>query len=186
MNSDKTNAKNRIFQATLEILAGEDDIDKITSRQIAQKANVNLALINYYFQSKENLLNLVGMSMMEKIIGEKYIANNPNTSPEDRLRDILISTADFAFKYHKIFSVVVTVDIKQGCKNSCHMIMPLLKEIFKEKTQSQLDIISIQLLIPFQNILVYPKAYGALLSTDFFDDAQRTTKINEMINNILK
>lgn len=185
MSSGKENAKDKIFQATLEILASEEDNDDITTRQIAQKAGVNLALISYYYQSKENLLSLVGMSMMDKMVGEIVIKGDEDISPDIKLRNFLLATAKFAFKHHKIFSAVVRVDIKQGCKNTSEIMMPLLEEIFKNKSKERLNIIALQLFLPFQNILANPKVYNQQLDTDFFDDEKRALKINEMLDSIL-
>ena len=44
----------------------EKGFDKITVRDIAREANVNVAMINYYFRSKDNLVALVIESMITK------------------------------------------------------------------------------------------------------------------------
>lgn len=186
MNAKKENVKSRIFQAAIALITSEEDVESITSRQIAAKANVNLALINYYYQSKENLLNLAGMSMMEDLINYVYEESNGDLDATAKLKNLLLTTADFAFLHHKIFKIVIKIDIKQGCKNSNKMIMPLLKEIFPDKNQSELNIIALQLLMPFQNIVAYPELYNDLLSTNFFDDDKRSQKVNEMIDNIIR
>lgn len=68
MKQDKANTKAKIYQATLELLASGEEASHISTRQIAAKAGVNLALVNYYYQSKENLLSEVVGNMMGKII----------------------------------------------------------------------------------------------------------------------
>ncbi|GJM80880.1 hypothetical protein HMSSN139_33760 [Paenibacillus sp. HMSSN-139] len=48
--------KQNIIQATLELIKTEG-ADQVTLRKITAAANVNLALVNYYFGSKDNLIN---------------------------------------------------------------------------------------------------------------------------------
>lgn len=52
--ADATDSKERILAAALEAFA-ELGFDGATTREIAQRAGVNLGLIQYYFDGKENL-----------------------------------------------------------------------------------------------------------------------------------
>lgn len=53
--SDEKTTKERILE-TMLILIGEDGLQKITVRHLAEKAGVNVAAINYHFGSKEKLV----------------------------------------------------------------------------------------------------------------------------------
>ncbi|MGI6701161.1 MAG: TetR/AcrR family transcriptional regulator [Christensenellales bacterium] len=75
MNPDEASAKDKIFQAAMELVTKGKTEQQITTREIASKAGVNLALVNYYYQSKENLLSQVVGTMMGEII-EKSNQNN--------------------------------------------------------------------------------------------------------------
>ena len=48
---DNTEAKKRILETVVSAMQENQDIGKLTNRQIAEKAGVNSALINYYFKS---------------------------------------------------------------------------------------------------------------------------------------
>lgn len=185
MNSDEINAKEKIFQATLELITIGEDAERITTRQIAAKAGVNPALVNYYYQSKENLLSKVVGVMMGGIINQVLQEESMTTDTQTRLRNILVTTADAAFKYYNVCKIAISSELKQGCKNSCEMIMPLLKEMFKGHSESDLNIIALQLLLPFHHIVLAPELYNEYLNTDFFDEQQRRQKINQMIDCVL-
>jgi hypothetical protein len=60
--------------------------------------------------------------------------------------------------------------------------MPLLKEILTECDESDLNIIALQLMIPFHHIVLEPELYSRYLDTDFFDEKMRKQKIDQMIN----
>lgn len=185
MNSDEAKSKDKVFQAAMElVLEGKND-KQITTREIASKAGVNLALINYYYQSKENLLSQVVGTLMGDII-EKFNPNSQTgTDAQTRLRSILFSTADAAFRYPSICKIAISQELKSGCESSCKLVIPLLKEIMPELDESDLNIIALQLMIPFHHIVLEPELYSRYLDTDFYDDKMRKQKINQMINHVL-
>lgn len=53
MSKDKS-TEQKIFDAATELFL-EKGVDRTSVREIASKAGINLALMNYYFRSKENL-----------------------------------------------------------------------------------------------------------------------------------
>ncbi len=55
----KISTKQKLIKATLELSEIQHNIDAITSRDISARSGTNLALINYHFGSKENLLREV-------------------------------------------------------------------------------------------------------------------------------
>jgi len=185
MNQDEANAKEKILQATIKLVTSGKTEQQITIREIASKAGVNLALVNYHYQSKENLLSQVVGTMMGDII-EKFIQDEcANTDASLRLRNMLLATADAAFKYRNISKIAISLELKSGCENSCKMVIPLLREIFYERSESDLNIIAMQLMIPFHHIVLNPELYNRNLETDFFDEKKRGEKINQMIDCIL-
>ncbi len=185
LKSEKTCAKEKIFQAASELVKSEEEVESITTRQIAMKAGVNLALINYHYNTKDNLLSQVVMSMMENLIDQISDTKDERLDPALRLKKLFHTTANFAFKHHKLYKLIVRIDIQQGCASSSAMIMPVLREIFHHKNQSDLDIIALQLLLPLQNIVAYPELYNSVLNTDIFNDEFRKDKVNQIIDSIL-
>ena len=77
------------------------------------------------------------------------------------------------------------MELKKGCSNSCAMIIPFLKELYKGYGETDLDIIALQLMLPFHHIVLEPALYGRLLDIDFFDKQKRDQKINQMIDCVL-
>ena len=57
METDKKiETKEKIMRATLE-LTKQEGFEKITIKKIAEASGTNVALVNYYFGSKENLFS---------------------------------------------------------------------------------------------------------------------------------
>lgn len=94
MTEEKTDTRSRILEAAADII-GKDKNLNLTIREIATRADVNIASINYHFQSKENLLDEVEQLLMKKIL---FIYTNLNHSALTT-REKLINWADNLIKH---------------------------------------------------------------------------------------
>ncbi|WBW95125.1 TetR/AcrR family transcriptional regulator [Oceanirhabdus sp. W0125-5] len=184
MNSKKTNAKEIILDAVLKLIDEVEHIEEITSRRITEKAGVNLAMINYYYQSKENLINQAVSHKMESITSQISVMSSDDSAYEQLIR-LLISTADLSFKYNKFFKLAVEAEMRNGYMNSMDLIMPFLKEIYNSYNPIELKVVAMQLMIPFHQIVMYPDLYGKYLDTDFFEKIKRDETIVKMIESVL-
>ncbi|MFW5707473.1 MAG: TetR/AcrR family transcriptional regulator [Bacteroidota bacterium] len=59
------NTEQKIFDAATELFI-EKGVDRTSVRDIASKAGINLALMNYYFRSKENLFDAIFTDLVKK------------------------------------------------------------------------------------------------------------------------
>ena len=185
MDSKSECSRGKLLKTAMEYMLGDAGNENVTSRQIAEKAGVNHAMINYYYQSKENLLNQAAEIIMGNIITEFFGQYSEDGDAVKKLKKLLNATADFSFKNNKIFRIAAAKDIKDGCKSSCSLILPLLKEIYKNGSEYELRLIALQLILPSLNIVLYPEIYNEYLNTDFFDAEKRTSKINNLVDNVL-
>jgi AcrR family transcriptional regulator len=63
------------------------------TRDIAEEAGINLALLNYYFRSKEKLFNIVMAERIDKLFGVLVpILNDESTTLEEKLEKITETT----------------------------------------------------------------------------------------------
>jgi len=59
------------------------------TRDIAEEAGLNLALLNYYFRSKEKLFEIVMLEKVQKFFGVLLpVLNNPATTLEEKMESI--------------------------------------------------------------------------------------------------
>lgn len=89
---EKTSSRKRILWAAGEIFS-EAGFRQATIRQISRRAGVNVASINYYFQSKDNLY-LETLRYWKDIAFEKYpreLGISPSDPPEIRLAGFIRS-----------------------------------------------------------------------------------------------
>jgi AcrR family transcriptional regulator len=65
------------------------------TRDIAEEAGINLALLNYYFRSKEKLFEIIMMEKMQKFFGVlALIVNDPSTVLENKIESIAAGYTD--------------------------------------------------------------------------------------------
>ncbi len=65
------------------------------TRDIAEEAGINLALLNYYFRSKEKLFDIIMMETMQVFLSSiKDILNDENTSFEKKVESIVSNYID--------------------------------------------------------------------------------------------
>jgi AcrR family transcriptional regulator len=65
------------------------------TRDIAEECGLNLALINYYFRSKENLFNIVMLELCQLFaVNIKELLNNPETSLQEKIEKLVAHYTD--------------------------------------------------------------------------------------------
>lgn len=66
------------------------------TRDIAEEANINLALLNYYFRSKKKLFDIIMLETIYRFIDKmSLLMNDANTSLEDKVTLITSNYIDF-------------------------------------------------------------------------------------------
>lgn len=98
-----TEVKEAILQAATELITqANGDIRQITARTIAEKSGVALGLINYHFESKDNLIAICVQQLLNRYL-QQYAPNRMDYTKEDGLSDkqrlISFATQTFDFLY---------------------------------------------------------------------------------------
>ncbi|WP_428911201.1 TetR/AcrR family transcriptional regulator [Niallia sp. Krafla_26] len=99
--------KDLILKVTLDLIK-EQGFEGITVRKIAKVANVNVALINYYFGCKDKLLNEVIQLLVSSFQDSFNILDNQALEPKERLKQFLINYINAFHKYPFIGRKLVT------------------------------------------------------------------------------
>jgi AcrR family transcriptional regulator len=130
------------------------------TRDIAEQAGLNLALLNYYFRSKEKLFEIV---MIEKVMQLfSFIApalNNPTTSLEEKIELIAASYIDMLLKNPDL-PLFVLSEIRSNPERFGKMIQAngsILQSYFiKQLEQRNKAINPLQLFLNFLGMMVFP------------------------------
>lgn len=79
------------------------------TRDIAEKAGINLALLNYYFRSKAKLFDIIIMETLSGFVQNMVIVlNDPATSLEKKVELIASNYIDFILKEPEIPTFIIS------------------------------------------------------------------------------
>lgn len=119
-SKDIQSAKDRILNATLYII-GKEGFQNVTIRKIANIADVNVASINYYFGSKDHVINEALKCITSKFVNSFQLLDDNESAPVDKLRIFLRSYSDISVEYPDIFKNFITQLIYNGTHQSEYM-----------------------------------------------------------------
>lgn len=95
-----------ILNATLELIKTEG-ADQVTLRKITAAANVNLALVNYYFGSKDKLINEALKMLLTSFQANFTVLDDTALNPKDRLKAFMLQYVDYISQYPGLLQEVL-------------------------------------------------------------------------------
>ncbi len=122
--SENEKSKNHIIEITTKLIKEYNgDTKRITSRLIAEKADIGLGSINYFFGSKENLV----AECIQRIINKMLVGFTPEMtdstksdglSDKERLISWASQTFDFLFENQAIAGISILSDMQNYLPDS--------------------------------------------------------------------
>lgn len=109
-------SKNRILLEA-ERLFAEKGFDGVSVRDIAERAQVNAAMINYYFRNKDDLYLSIVENYLAEFSEELEKVLGPETDPLWRLEKFIDCYTDFMFA--KVISAQLV--LRAGLQNDAHI-----------------------------------------------------------------
>lgn len=108
--------KEKIIGAATELIINSNgNINEITTRAIAEKANTNAALINYHFRTKDNLIEICIQRVISSVV-LNFKAETDETNSIKRLKVTTKTVVDFLCNNEAISRISILGDM-----NNPHM-----------------------------------------------------------------
>lgn len=92
--NQRKNSEIKIIEAAERVFA-KKGLNGARVREIADRAQVNPALINYYFQSKENLYKTIIEDFFQRMQRLVFPIMEQDLEPKEKLRQLIVSGVDF-------------------------------------------------------------------------------------------
>lgn len=144
-----------LVQAAIQLLNESETPEEITSRKIASKAGVNVAMINYCFQSKDELLKTAIDQIMQDSAGNIFAASNTNIPPLNRLWNMLWEICELVVKFRRFTKIYIPYLLLQSEIEIPNHILPTIREYYgNKKSEAECRIIAYQL-ISFLQLIFY-------------------------------
>lgn len=149
------NQKAALLKATKRLLEEAEQPEKVTSRQIASRAGVNLAMINYYYGSKEALTSQAVSEILDVSAGIFQTPGNPSESPKERLRHILREICKTVVKYQRYTKLYVPHLLLEDEITLPQLILPEIRDHFgTRRSETECRIIAYEM-ISFLQLVFY-------------------------------
>lgn len=154
--SKELTTEEKIKEAAKRVFVAKG-FDSCTSREIAKEAGMNVALVNYYFRSKQALFQLVFDAAMEDFMLTTIQVFSQELDLVSKMRIFIEREYEFLSKHPKIPAFILNeVTRDNGCDTSKHIILEKIEEsgVFQDILKAQeagtmrkMDLTNIMLLI---------------------------------------
>ncbi|SEJ49380.1 transcriptional regulator, TetR family [Dyadobacter sp. SG02] len=130
------------------------------TRDIAEEAGINLALLNYYFRSKEKLFQIVMAERIEKLFGVLApILNDASTTLDEKLEKITENYVDMLLE-HPDLPIFVLSEIRSNPEQLANRVQApkILKEsaFVKQLMERRSDINPLHFIINLLGMNLFP------------------------------
>lgn len=166
----KVDVREKLINTTAILLQRGKAPESITARDIVTAADVNLAMINYYFKSKDELVYLAIGELMREEAGAWFTIKGRDISAYNRLRQMLISLCDITVKYSAFTRISVEYEILNADISVPQYILPLLREICgNERSELSIRITAYEIISLLQLLFLRAKDFWNYAGVDVLE-----------------
>jgi AcrR family transcriptional regulator len=188
MAEEELEARQKILNATCDLLREGVKTQSITVRRIAERAGVGIGLINYHFQSRDKLLNEAVNSLMGE---QANLWLNPalqaQANPLESLRRLLKETSRIGVQFPAFTQVSVKYELEQGEVNVPTLLLPLLRQLYgSQKSELEIRLIAFALVTALQAAMLRMDAFRRYTGINVSNDQQRDQCIDLLIANLIQ
>jgi AcrR family transcriptional regulator len=193
MKKEERPVRERLIQATRDLLTEGTDLHELSIRQIARRAHVNSAMINYYFQTKEKLMTLAIQEIIQTLASTAE-ANyrEAGTSPYERIKQRGREVVHFIVQHPGMSKVIMLQALEHPHPNDTMAeIARLLEDNLREyygdrKNERQIAILAMQIMAPLHLWFMRSQVMDAQCGLNLYDEEQRIAFMDELVDNVLK
>ena len=191
---DKEKVKDIIINATTELIEQSGgEVKNITARAIADKSGVALGLINYHFESKENLIAIC----VQRIINEVLMSFAPDkkdyTEPDgltdkQRLISFAQQTFDFLFDNYAIIKISILSDFKdyKPITNSVYTQMGFRLALRGNIPENKRQLIAFSLTSTMQAAFLSGENSKQITGYNLFEKSERALFISDTVSMLME
>lgn len=129
--------RTKLLTVTKELLLNAEEPERLTARQIASAADVNLAMISYCFGSKDELLK----AAVDEIVASEYARTSSGeqgrASPKESLKALLIHMAEVTLRYERIARMSIAYTLLNEPLDMQRRILPYIRAHYGERMEDR-------------------------------------------------
>lgn len=166
--------RERLLEATVSLLSQAVQPEKITARQIAKEAGANLAMINYFFKSKVELINAAIQQIMRQELQDVTRVIVEANEPKEQLFQILNYFCDIAVKYQSYLALTVPYELLTANFTVESELLEIIEEFYENRIPTSYSrMIALQIISFTRLVLLRGEAFKAYSGIDILNVRQR-------------
>lgn len=173
----------KLIDTTKRLLTDGAPPDSLTARQISSEAGTNLAMINYYFKSKDALLKIA----VDEIIVEEFNRysriTTSGSSAKEQLRELLFHICNAMIKYRALTKLSIPYLMLNDEISLPLDILPFIRLHFGgAKSEADCRIIAFQMVYTMQLIFYRAEDFRKYCGIDIADEQQMGDFLDMQLN----
>ena len=184
----------KIILAAIECIE-KYGVQETTNRKIAEIANINSAAINYYFRSKEVLIQRVMERTLANAFDWEDIAKLPGATPQEHCAAIFINLLEGGINYPGVtrahFYELLTTGNYESLivKRMNEFVSNLVSDLQQrgiKMPQKDLEYACMQITSSVFFMILSPKLFQGEFGVDLTQPVQKNEFINSLVSQLLK
>lgn len=185
------NVKEAILNAAIELINEKgSNTDEITVRDICKRAGIGSGLVNYHFQTKENLIAQCIQRIISDVIKKTETVYNslPPMTPDEKLRAMVKYTCKFLVEHENISRISIVTDLTTNNPNdntsqTLEAYFPLMRRVFSPTTgDEEVRQRTYFMLLSLQGAFLRGALSKKDAGLDFRDSEQRDCLVDKIID----
>lgn len=177
------NVKDQLIQAAMKLLSENKSASNITARQIVSEANANLAMINYYFGSKDALVSSAVGKLMADRANELKDIRDSQIPAKQKLMEFLTTMSDITIDFAELTKPTVPYLLLEGEIDLPYFILPMIKKCCGDRrSETECRIIAYQIITFSQLVFYRSDDFLKLTGIDISDKKQRDDLFQTVID----
>lgn len=187
----RKNVKHEIMQSTIELIREKgSNPAEITIREICNRIGIGAGLVNYHFQTKENLIAQCVQEMISEVIkqaGDVY-KTLPEMTPVEKLRWMVKYTCEFLVTHENIARISILADLTAVNQNdntsqTIAAFSPLVRRAFSNQAEDQeIKQRTYLMILTLQSLFLRSASLKIETGIDFNNRQQRENLIDQIID----
>lgn len=175
----------KLIETTKQLLEDGVAIKELTARRISSEAGTNLAMINYCFKSKDELVKIAVDQIISKEF-KAYAMNNTKDTPKVQLRNLLLYICKAVVKYEAMTRASMPYLILEDEIKLPLELLPYVREHYKgRKSEEECRLIAFDLVYSFQLMFYRAEAFGTYAGINVLEEQSLAKLIDMQLNLML-
>lgn len=175
--------KDKLIETTKQLLESGANPETLTARFISSKAEVNLAMINYCFQSKDELIKIA----VDRIVAEEFQKyariHSQEVAPKEQLKEILRYVCKAMIKYQSLTKLSIPYLLLNSEISLPYDILPFIKEHFgTKKTETECKVIAFHIVYALQLIFYRSEDFYKYCGINISEEEAMQVFLEEQLN----